>query len=196
MSPIISGGSGGGGGIGSTILIYRYTVTGADKTSIDTGVDTADAGSNDWTAANLLEVWLYSRTDEAAVVSQVNLTFNNDTGANQYVYARVRETAAAVTGADFNANTNIGLFCAGASATANVFSATRMSVPNYTGTTGHKGFEVEEGQGSTTSGQNDLTLFTGTYRSASALTRLAVAPNTGGSKLKVGTQLLIYKRAA
>ncbi len=51
--------------LGMSSLVYRYTVTGSDKASIDTGVDTADAGSNDWTNGDLLEVFLYSRTDEA-----------------------------------------------------------------------------------------------------------------------------------
>ncbi len=42
---------------GMPVLVYRYTVTGSDKASIDTGVDTADAGSNDWTNGDLLEIW-------------------------------------------------------------------------------------------------------------------------------------------
>jgi len=42
--------------IGSSELIYRYTVAGTDKASIDTGVDTAQAGSNDWTNGDLLDI--------------------------------------------------------------------------------------------------------------------------------------------
>ena len=184
-----------GGGIGSSSLVYRYTVTGSDKASIDTGVDTADAGSNDWTNGDLLEVWLYARTDEAVNISQIDLTFNNDSGSN-YTWARFRNAGGTITGAANGGTANVPLFCAGASADANVFSATRMAVPNFGGTVGYKSFEVKEGQGSTTSGNNDSTTFDGTYRSTSALTRLKVTPDTAGKKLKVGTQLLIYKRLA
>src|SRR5262245_2995315 len=46
----------GGTTLGGSSLIYRLTVAGADKASIDTGVDAPDAGSNDWTNGDLLEV--------------------------------------------------------------------------------------------------------------------------------------------
>jgi hypothetical protein len=38
--------------------------------------------------------------------------------------------------------------------------------------------------------------FTAVWNSATAITRLKVTPDTGGRSLKVGTQLLIYKRFA
>lgn len=185
--------SGSGAGVGATSLVYRYTVAGADKASIDTGVDTPDAGSNDWTSGDLLEVWFYGRTDEAATIVIAAMTFNNDTSA---IYERVyiTMTNATVAGANELTNSAVRLNCAGASAAASVFSMSRITIPNYTGTTGFKVLDFTDGIPDTSAASTRVIYGSGGYRSASAITRLAITPETALKKFKVGSQLLIYKR--
>jgi hypothetical protein len=193
--PFISGGGSGGGGVtlGRSLLIYRFTVSGSDKLSIDTGVDVAQAGANDWTNGDLLEVFLSVRTDEAVVPSQVNVVLNNDTG-NNYDVVRVQGLNGATATSSSLARANFFFDGAGASAPANAFATAEFKIPNYTGTTGLKAGNMSHclpSQAALTMEQDSWALG---YRSTSALTRLAVSVNTGGAKLKVGSQLLIYKR--
>lgn len=181
---------------GSSLLVYRYTVTGSPKASIDTGVDTPNAGSNDWTNGDLLEIHLYSRTDEVVALSAVNVTFNNDAGANQYVYERFRASNTTLAGAASGGSTSIQVLVAGASTLANVFTNSRMSVPAYAATVGLKTVEMTAGHADTNTGQAEFNAWAAVYRSTSALTRAAFAPNTVGKNFVVGTELLIYKRTA
>ncbi len=183
--------------IGSSALVYRYTVTGSDKASIDTGVDTADAGSNNWTNGDLLEVWLYSRTDETINNSQVDLTLNNDTTAGHYVWRRVQDPATGtVAGAAGVAFTDVHFNTCGASDTASYFGFARLSLPNFAGTTGFKPLMVEAGTPDASAGNIYWQTFIAAYVSTSAVSRLKVIPDAAGKKFKVGTQLLIYKRLA
>ncbi len=181
--------------LGANELIYRYTVTGSDKASIDTGVDTADAGSNVWTNGDLLEVFLYLRTDESAAFSQVDLTLNNDTSS---IYDSIELD---------NANTTVGggphigvanwfFGVTGASALSNLFASWMLRIPNYGGTVGHKSGRIEGGFADSTAANARNDTWTLNYRSTSAVTRLKIVPDTAGKKFKVGSQLLIYKRLA
>ncbi len=181
--------------LGASALVYRYTVTGSDKASIDTGVDTADAGSNDWTNGDLLEIFVYARTDESAVASQLQFIFNNDT-TSIYDTTRLTGQNSGVSSASF---ANLGRFlsnASGASATASIFSATAIRVPNYAGTVAFKVGDLVESLPEPSTSAMENQVFTFGYRSASAISRFKVIPNTSGKKLKVGTQLLIYKRLA
>lgn len=193
MSPIYSGGSGGGTPTGGSTLVYRKTVTGADVASIDTGVDTPDAGTNDWTNGDLLEWFLYARTDEAVTSSVVDWFVNNDTATN-YEVVRIRDLNVTVTGAIAAARAGGFTFAPGSSDAANMFGQTSTSINFYGGTTNFKTAVSSCAIPDPTAANKDLDLWGVTWKSASAITRLKVAPNTGGSKLKVGSQLLIYKR--
>jgi hypothetical protein len=193
---LIGGGSGGGGGIGSTSLVYRYVVSGSVKASIDTGVDAAQAGSGTF-AGDLLELWLYARTDEAVVLSAIDVTFNNDTTAGHYTWERFRSSNATLTGTTgAGTATSIQLLGAGASADASAFSCHRLTMPAFAATVGFKGFEVLGGVGSTTAGNNELTSWTGDFGSTAAVSRVKVAPTTAAKNFAIGTELLIYSRAA
>ncbi len=179
--------------IGVPVLVYRYTVTGSDKTSIDTGADTADAGSNDWTNGDLLEVWFLLRTDEAVALSSVDITLNNDTGSN-YDRQSVTGVSSTASAGQQLGNANWPIFAAGASEAANFFSASRLTIPGFGLTSSYKVAEYVGGKNDTTGGNNRIDVHALTYRSTSAITRLKIIPDTSGKKLKVGSQLLIYKR--
>ena len=184
--------------LGLTQLIYRYTVTGSAKASIDTGVDTPNAGSNDWTNGDVLEVWILGRTDEAVFASNVLVTLNNDT-TGAYDRAIVGASGsgspaqAAVTGQ--TAWTVGGL--PGSSATANSPGVVRFTMPGYAGTSFWKVFETTFGNAQdATSGHYQCDVEVLTYRSTAAVSRLKVTPATAGKNLVIGSELLIYKRLA
>ncbi len=183
-----------GGTIGQTKLVYRYTVTGSDKASIDTGVDTPDAGDNVWTGGDLLEVFMYLRTDEAAGQSGFSVVLNNDT-SSIYDQARMSVLNVTVSGAPALSQAAWLLATCGASDTANVFGAATLTIPNYAGTVGFKNaWCVVGAPDHGTAGNAQLNTYGLNYGSTAALTRLKILPTTGGKKFTVGSQLLIYKR--
>ncbi len=182
------------GSAGMSSLVYRYTVTGSDKTSIDTGVDTADAGSNDWTGGDLLEIALYARTDEASVRSLIVLRLNNDSSGNYDFHDVYALNASVSSDGPSLAQTSWGINVNGASCAANYFSSGRMTMPNYAGTTGYKRADYQQSLGDSTAANVLTGLFAIGYKSTSAVSRLSITPSTSGKKFKVGTQLLIYKR--
>ncbi len=182
---------------GLTQLVYRYTVAGSDKASIDTGADTPDAGSNNWTNGDVLEVWFIGRTDETTTRPNFAVTLNNDTGANYNasVMSVVNTTFGAAQRAADNNWSLAALTTQGANATASYPGLMRMSIPNFGGTTFFKVAEVIAGATDATAANNDVRTDLLTYRSTSAITRLTIAC-LSTFKFKVGSQLLIYKRLA
>lgn len=180
---------------GMSQLVYRYTVAGSDKASIDTGVDTPDAGSNVWTNGDLLEIYMLIRTDEAVTSSTTNVTLNNDGGAN-YDSQRVTGNNVTASAANALAGTSWQFGLDGASSAANYFSMLSLTIPAYAATVAYKRGAMQETKGDSTAANDVTGQRTLTYRSTGAITRLAIAPNTAGKKLKVGSQLLIYKRLA
>lgn len=181
--------------IGVPVLVYRYTVTGSDKASIDTGVDTPDAGSNDWTNGDLLEVFFYTKTDDA-LSGGVNFdcVLNNDASG---IYDEEQFFAGNTTLGGATARNRAGwaLLSVGGT-TASVFASGQLTIPNYAGTVGYKAGIYSAGIGDAMAANNRADLYGLTYRSTSAVTRLKIAPTTSGKKFKVGSQLLIYKRLA
>ena len=194
---IYSGGhSSSSGGIGTSSLIYKFTVTGSVKASIDTGVDAAQAGSGDWTNGDVLEILISARTDQAVVGSLIDCTVNNDGAAN---YGR---QGASVTGAGAPANNNAPgetswrLACLGDSGTANFNSAINITIPTYAGTTFFKNGNALLNRADSTAANMAWIAYGLYYASTSAITRFKMIPETGGVNFKIGTQLLIYKRTS
>lgn len=180
--------------IGVSVLVYRYTVSGSDKTSIDTGVDTANAGSNDWTGGDLLEVWITSRTDDATAAANISVTLNNDTGSN-YDRQFVRGANATASAGNSLAATSWLLQTHGSGGGASYAAVAKISIPDFTGTTFFKSGEGSIGVPDSTNTNDVTNQVILAWKSTSAVTRLAVAA-TAGQKLKVGSQILIYKRLA
>ena len=179
---------------GMSSLVYKYTVTGSDKASIDTGVDTADAGSNDWTDGDVLEVWVLARTDDAGAVVNIDMTFNNDTGSNydRQIISGAGTTASAATQL---ANAFMGIVAHGSGGSSGYAAVNHCTIPGYAGTTFNKTMTAHCVIPDATSGNNrDLSESFG-WRSTDAITRIKVAAEST-AKLKVGSQLLIYKRSS
>jgi len=181
---------------GLSVLVYRYTVSGSDKTSIDTGVDTPDAGSNDWTNGDLLEIWANVRTDDTGATPNLDLTFNNDTGANydqQYIVGFSNTSTAA---GGLTAQNSWRLAAHGSGGAASYASVVRASIPGYAGTTFFKTANAQAVLADTSTANEQSFAYALGWRSTSAITRIAIAPETSGKKLKVGSELLVYKRLA
>lgn len=178
--------------IGANELIYKYTVAGVDKASIDTGADTADAGTNDWTNGDVLEVWFLGRTDEATALANPVVSLNNDVTA---IYDRDLDGANNATqqAASSNAAAGWNFYVHGATGSASYPGTWRMTIPNFTGTTFWKVGEVTSISPDATAGNQEVSTWGIGYRSTAAVTRLKIA-GVGAAKLKVGSQLLIYKR--
>lgn len=179
---------------GTTVqLVYRYTVTVSDKASIDTGVDSPDAGSADWTNGDTLEIFTYSRTDESVELSQHNMVFNNDTGGNYDLNQHGAQGGSGFAGPQSNARANIFWYGPGAVA-AGIFGSATFVIPAFSNTVGNKSGTIEFSSPNQTAGFTYIAHHNFGWRSTSAITRVAISPNTAGKKLKVGTRLSIYKR--
>lgn len=178
--------------IGSSELIYRYKIAGSDKASIDTGSDTQDAGTNDWTNGDLLEVFFLGRTDEAAATGFLNWTFNNDTGAN-YDYEKATGTGSAILASPGPGVTALLTRVHGDGGSANYPTSMQLALPGFTGTTFYKEMTVTNATNDATGNNAVIDTWAWGYRSTSAITRLKVAAQ-GAAKMRVGSQLLIYKR--
>ncbi len=180
------------GYLGGIELVYKYTVAGSDKASIDTGVDTAGAGTTDWTNGDVLEVWIVGRMDSAATADNFLITVNNDTGANYDRQTIVGQNTSAIAGANLLRN-DWPLTMHGAGGTANYASSIRMSIPGYAGTTFYKIGEVFDAQPDGTASSGAIQGAYLGWRSTAAITRMKIAA-PGSDKFKVGTIILIYKR--
>lgn len=189
----VEGTGAGGTTIGRTQLVYRYTVAGADKASIDTGVDTADAGDNVWTGGDVLEVWITTRTDDAAAQAAVDITVNNDSSA-LYDLQFVAGSNTAASANIVAGGTKWTLDSHGAGGTSGYATVNEIICPVFSGTTFNKTARCSTSQPDAAAGGNQrATMYALGYRSTSAITRLKVAAQST-AKLKVGSQLAVYKR--
>jgi hypothetical protein len=182
----------GGGGAGLLQLVYRYTIAGVDKVSIDTGADASDAGSNIWTGGDVLEIWIVAATDDAAAGPNGAITVNNDTGAN---YDRQFVAGANVTGsAGVNvAAANWAVSLHGAGGTASYPAALHVTIPAYNSTTFNKVALLVDAVPDGTGANETIAVVAMGYRSTVAISRFKVSAS-GAAKLKVGSQLIVYKR--
>ncbi len=179
---------------GMLSLVYRYTVTGSDKASIDTGVDTADAGTNDWTNGDLLEVWLTLRTDDAGAGAVCDLIANNDSAAH-YDRRWVEGQSATATTNGGAGESSMLIRANGAGSTRVVPAVSAITCPAFARTAFEKVFTVTSIKSDSTTANQIGAAGGWGWRDTSAVTRLKIAAQ-GSAKLKVGSQLLIYKRLA
>ena len=178
-------GTGGGGGVGA--LLYSHVLA-TDTASIDTGAGGIAGGYN------ILEAFIVVQTTDAAAQGNfLNITVNNDTGANydrQVIGAQGSGFSAGAAVAQSVWLTQVH----GASGSAGYPSMVSITIPDYTGTAFNKvGVQqvlIPDG----TSGNLVVGFLVLGYRSTSAITRMAVSAATGGKNLKAGSAMYIYGR--
>ncbi len=178
-------------GLGLTQLVYRYIVAGTDKASIDTGADTAQAGSNDWTNGDMLNVYMTLRTDDAGATANATVTLNND-GTSIYDGEAIALFNVTLSNGPNPATAGWAIHVHGSGGSTGYPSSNIIEIPDYAGTTFWKVGWSREGRPDATAANNMVEINAVGYRSTSAITRLAVAAS-GSQKFKVGSQLLIYK---
>lgn len=129
--PIIGGGGGGAaGGSGIGAVLFDSTLL-ADTASIDTGANGIAGGYK------LLEIYITHRTDDAGSTSAVDITFNGDTsGAYGRQFLDVNNVAVAAAINLAAAALTVNSHGSGVSATH--AATTRITIPNYAGTTFYK----------------------------------------------------------
>ena len=169
-----------GGGLAK---LYDSTLSGA-AASIDTGA----AGIQ--TTYDVLMVWILCRTAEAAALSTLLITLNNDGGAN-YDYTLDRNRNTTVAGVSVQGDTSFGPAVMGGNAVASYASVLRLTFPGYAQTTFFKAGEMTVSTVTSAAANGDVGVWSLAYRSTTAISRMKLAVS-GGSNLAAGTRLLIY----
>jgi hypothetical protein len=171
-------------------------VAGSDKASIDTGADTANAGSNDWTNGDLLEIFILSRTDNASANDTYAMVLNNDGVTTNYDVELTEVANATVSsGPTLAAASWANIRSHGSGGSASYAASTQIVINDYAGTTFFKTGTLRGGKTDATAANNIVTSAILGYRSTAAITRLKITAS-GTGKFKVGTQIAIYKRLA
>lgn len=142
----------------------------------------------------LLMLWI--RSAAAAVTSDtINLRFNNlSTGI--YYFQRIEASATAVSGAESLAATAGRVMRAtAATSTANRYSSTTVTIPNYANTTDHKNW-LSGGFWPTGTGTGTLEDFIsgGVCADTGAVSRITILSATGAN-LKAGSRATLYGMA-
>lgn len=158
---------------------------GGDAAAIDTGANGIAGGYN------VLEVWMLTRTTEAASISSISVRVNNDSSAIYDLQVgrsnNVTNTAAATL-----AGTSWVFITAGASQLASYPALLRLTIPSYAVTTFFKLGETSVSVPDDTAANNFTDRHSLGWRSTAAITRMAVTAGSGN--LLTGSRLLIYGR--
>lgn len=182
-------GAGGGGG-GASTKLYDFTVTGADKASIDTNVDGTTVAN--FSGFDILEVFIIVRTDDAGASPTVDITLNNDNTAI-YDTTRVRNANATVSGGTPLAQTTWQLIAHGSGGSGGYAAVASLRMPGYAGTTFWKVADMSIGTVDATATNDFVEVRALGYQSTAAITRFKIAAQ-GAAKLKVGSRVMVYGR--
>lgn len=174
----------GAGGAGGLIVLYDSGYIGSAQATLDTGANAIPSGHFD------LQVFLYCRTDRAAVQDNVNITINADSGAH-YDYERVKGGGGTASALGSAANSGLGVTVASATATSGEFSSLVMLVPSYDGTAGWKEIIALNGIPDTTTTNSIVQAFGAQWRSTAAINQLTFAPAVG-LNFVTGSRLVVY----
>lgn len=171
-------------GAGQSVLLFDQTLT-ADTATVDvTGIP---AGFN------ILEIFVYGRTDEAVTQSAVYLQFNGDTGTNyprQYIGAL---NTTANIGSDATL-VGVAIVIPGSSDSASTFGSYYINIPAYSQTTAFKSIVATGGFADTTASRSALYNIATIWRNTAAINRITFVPLTAAKKLVAGTRITIYGR--
>jgi hypothetical protein len=166
--------------------IFDQTL-GSSQGTLDTGANGIVAGYD------VLRVYVYGRTDEAAAFSAVGIRCNADSGTNhdsQYV----RGLNAAVSAGPNAGAANWLLDLPGTSEAANFFGLIIFEIVGYAGTTGgYKVGKVISGHNDSTAANNISDVHTVTYRSTGPITRMQfIGGSALTSNLITGTRVIMF----
>lgn len=180
--PIVSGGAGGSGSGFASLF---------DSGFIAAPAATIDATGIGATSSHLF-IFGQVRSTVAAVLDNVLVTFNGDTGANYAAEAfRMHNTTVLNSAAAAGTSMELAL-CPGATAAAGAFSSLALWVPNYTSTTKQKApFGINSSMATTAATtDNWVDEHVGLWSGTAAITRVTFSLTTGpnfatGSRIQV-----------
>lgn len=134
------------------------------------------------------------RSDRAANAGDaVRMRFNNDSG-NNYGYSSAQHDGSATYYSQAAGVSSFAAICEASAATAPAGAAGigRIEIPNYAGTTWHKGYTcVANTSLGDTAGNERVWSTGGRWRNTAAITRVTIAP-VNGSNFKTGSRLTVY----
>lgn len=175
----------GAGGAGGLIVLYDSGYLGVDTASLDTGAGGIASGHFS------LMIVAYLRSTAAVSTDNVLGKINND-GSALYNNNRIQNNNTTYAGAS-NALTTTALLgdCFGASATASYFSSLIIFIPAYDGSTNFKTGTSEASIAADSVGNSTQDRLCFTYKSAAAISRLALIPGTGPN-WRAGSRMVVY----
>jgi len=141
-----------------------------------------------------LYVQAYFRCEQVVTITGAALRINGDTGSNYDTQYLGANGASAAAGELFGATSDNALscFCPGSTATANVFGASSLWIPDYADTSKNKMVLVESGGKWGTASTNVITRQTSiAWRSSVAITSLSWF-NISGANLSTGSRVSLY----
>jgi len=175
-------GPAGPAGTGGMVKLFD-SLLGADAASIDTGAGGVAAGYA------CLEVRMFVRTDEASDPGQLYVRLNNDSTAI-YDWQRAGGSNVTAIASTINGDTGWACLCA-SSSIANNWGAVTMSIPNYDNTLSWKAATWVDAY-NVSSGSGRAFVRGGLYRSASAVSRIAVTCLNPAQKLRSGSRMTVW----
>lgn len=163
------------------------SVLGADTAAIDTGANGIAAGFT------VLEAWFLGRTTQAAVLSTLKITVNNDSGAN-YDWESVAGSNVTASASLAAAGTSWASGAIpGANATAGQAAVFCITIPFYAATTFRKQGTLLNVQAEpSVAGDNFAIAASLGYRATTAISRMAFTAGSGN--LLTGSSVIIYGR--
>jgi hypothetical protein len=169
------------------ISVFNTTVTGSVAATIDTGAVLPTSY-----AALLIDAQL--RGDTAAVTTNLNLRFNNDSGTN-YHHSNINTTgttASLASAETYGAVSIIVGVIPANTANASAASSVLVLVPNYGGTTFHKTTVSLDGEISADAGPNQAVMHIaqGRWKNTAAINRVTLLPSAGN--FQIGSRVTIW----
>lgn len=139
-----------------------------------------------------LEMVIQTRATGAVTLSQLQIRFNGDTGANYDRNGVNGLGPGTVTDVEALADTSaiVGVIPGSPVTRAAMAGAFTITIPNYSGTTFEKSYVAVGGFVDSTSAQNSVRTTVGSWRSTAAISSLVLATN--GTSFAAGTRVTTY----
>lgn len=173
--------------IAPRVKLYDFTLL-ANAASIDTSTDGPFAGTLS-TSYDILELWISSRTADAAIGSTLFLNFNGDNGAN-YFRSTIQNTGTTIS-SNVGALSGIGVDTHGNSGSANMFGHATFQMFDYAVTDRNKTGFLITSRLDVTSASSSTLIEAYSWVNTAAITRVRVTVTTAANLL-AGTRIAIY----
>lgn len=136
-----------------------------------------------------LQLRYITRNNRASTLDGLYLRFNSDTGANYSDHQVRGDGTSASSAADVSSSLMLASLVPGSTATGNVYGAGVIDILEYANTSIYK--TMRSLGGYDTNGGGQMGLYSGNWRSTSAITSITIG-STDGSGLLAGSSFALY----